>query len=243
VKKISGQTDIKYKTDKGETGMKSKILGISASPQKGGKVETLIQEVLTASRLPSELVRLHDITVGPCKACNGCWSNNTCVIKDDWKILRKKILDARALVIGSWSFSGMIDSATKALMERFWSFRHHHMLTQGRVGAAVVAGSSTELAGKLGDSLLQFMQNYGIRALGRVTAAGANPCLGCKDSLNDCEYSAVVAQHGLLERIGTSLYNPIENQLHALKDARILGQRLGHKVEHLESRGYRAEAV
>lgn len=223
--------------------MKSMILGISASPQKGGKVETLVEEVLSASRLPSELVRLHDISVGPCKACNGCRANNKCVIKDDWKTLRKKILDARALVIGSWAFSGMIDSATKALMERFWSFRHHHLLTQGRVGAAVVAGSNTELAGKLGDSLVQFMQNYGIKALGRITAAGANPCLGCKDSLNNCEYSAVVAQYGLLERIGTALYNPIENQLHALKNARVLGQRLGHKVNHLMARGYSSEAV
>ena len=223
--------------------MKSMILGISASPQKGGKVETLVEEVLSASRLSSELVRLHDISVGPCKACNGCWANNKCVIKDDWKTLRKKILDARALVIGSWAFSGMIDSATKALMERFWSFRHHHMLTQGRVGAAVVAGSNTELAGKLGDALVQFMQNYGIKALGQITAAGANPCLGCKDSLDDCEYSAVVAQYGLLERIGTALYNPIENQLQALKNARVLGQRIGHKVNYLMARGFSAEAV
>ena len=223
--------------------MKQKILGISASPQKGGKVETLLSEVLSASRLPSEMVRLHEITVGPCKACNGCWSNNKCVVKDDWGELQKKILDAGAIVIGGWAFSGMIDSATKAMMERFWSFRHHSMLTRGRVGAAVVAGNNTELAGKLGDALLQFMQNYGIRGLGRITAAGANPCLGCKDSLDDCEYSAVVAQYGLLERIGTALYNPIENQLRALKDARTLGQRLGHKVNHIMARGFSAEAV
>jgi hypothetical protein len=52
-----------------------------------------------------------------------------------------------------------------------------------------------------------------------------------------------VAQYGLLERIGTALYNPIENQLHALKDARVLGQRLGHKVNHLLARGYDPEAV
>jgi multimeric flavodoxin WrbA len=223
--------------------MKQKILGISASPQKGGKVETLLKEVLSASRLPSEMVRLHEINVGPCKACNGCWSNNKCVLKDDWGKLQKKILDAGAIVIGGWAFSGMIDSATKAMMERFWSFRHHSMLTRGRVGAAVVAGNNPELAGKLGDALLQFMQNYGIRGLGRITAAGANPCLGCKDSLEDCEFSAVVAQYGLLERIGTALYNPIENQLHALKNARILGQRLGHKVNHITARGLSAEAV
>ena len=223
--------------------MKSAVLGISASPQKNGKVETLIQEILTASRLPWEMVRLHELTVGPCKACGGCRADNMCVIDDDWEELRQKILESTALVIGGWAFSGMIDSATKALMERFWSFRHHHQLTRGRLGAAVVVGSNTELAGTLADALLQFMRNYGMAALGRVTAAGANPCISCKDSLSDCEFSAVVAQYGLLERKGISMYNPIEHQLGALKNARILGQRLGYKVKYLAARGFSSEVA
>lgn len=223
--------------------MNSAILGISASPQKGGKVDTLVKEVLSASRLPSELVRLHELTVGPCIACNGCRADNTCVVDDDWGQVQQKILASSALVVGGWAFYGMIDSATKALMERFWSFRHHHMLTRGKVGAVVVVGSNTELAGTLSDAIMQFMQNYGIKPLGSITAAGANPCLGCKDSLSDCEYSAVVARYGLLERIGIGMYNPIENQLGALKTARILGQRLGHKVKCMENRGFKAEAV
>ena len=220
--------------------MKPTVLGISASPQKGGKVETLVQEILSASRLPWEMVRLHELTVGPCKACDGCRADNMCVIDDDWEELRQKILGCSALVIGSWVFSGMIDSATKAMMERFWSFRHHHQLTRGRVGAAVVVGINNELAGTLADGLLQFMQNYGIVALGRITAAGANPCISCKDSLNTCEHSGVVAQYGFLERIGISMYNPIEHQLGALKAARVLGQRLGHKVKWLKDRGFHA---
>lgn len=223
--------------------MEPMVLGISASPQKGGKVETLLQEILTASRLPWELERLHELTVGPCKACGGCRSNNVCVIDDDWEDLRKKILGSRALVIGGWAFSGMIDSATKALMERFWAFRHHHQLTRGRIGAAVVVGNNTELAADLADALLQFMRNYGMMPLGRVIAAGANPCISCKDALQDCEYSGVVAQYGLLERKGVGMYNPIENQLGALKNARILGQRLGHKVKFLSHRGFRAEVA
>jgi hypothetical protein len=145
--------------------------------------------------------------------------------------------------MGGWAFSGMIDSATKALMERFWSFRHHHQLTRGRVGAAVVAGNNPELASNLADALLQFMRNYGMMALGRVTAAGANPCISCKDALSTCEYSAVLAQYGLLERVGVGMYHPIEHQLGALKTARILGQRLGHKVSCLMSRGFATEVA
>ena len=221
--------------------MKGTVLGISASPHKGGKVETLVQEILAASRLPHEMVRLHDIHVGPCKACNGCRADNTCVLEDDWGALAQKIQSAHAVVIGSWAFSGMVDSATKALMERFWSLRHHRQLTRGKVGAVAVVGINADLTGNLGDALLQFMRNNGMQALGRVTATGANPCLGCADSLNDCEYSGVVAQYGFLERPGVSMYNPIEHQLSALKAARILGQRVGHKVQHLIARGVGVE--
>jgi len=85
------------------------------------------------------------------------------------------------------------------------------------------------------------MRNNGMNPLGKVTAAGANPCLGCPDSLSSCEFSAVVANYGMLERIGKSMYNPIENQMGAMKSARILGQRLGHKVEHLIARGVTGE--
>ncbi len=218
--------------------MPGKILGISASPQKGGKVETILQEVLHSSRLASELVRLHEIRIGPCKACNGCRRDNACVVKDDWPELQKKIIASNAVVIGGWAFSGMMDSATKALMERFWSFRHHRQLTRGKIGGAVVVGNNLDLAGNLAEALLQFMRNNGMNPLGRVTAAGANPCLGCPDSLETCEYSNVVAAYGMLEQIGKSMYNPIENQLGVLKSARTLGERLGHKVEHMMARGF-----
>ena len=222
--------------------MNARVLGISASPQKGGKVDTLVQEILSATRLPHELVRLHSLELRPCKACNGCRADNVCTIEDGWKGLSEKILEANALVIGGWAFSGMLDSSTKILMERFWSLRHHHQLARGKVGAAVVVGANPELAGTLADALLQFMRNNGMSALGRVTAAGANPCLGCEDSLEDCEYSGVVAQCGLLERSGLSMYNPVEYQLAALKSARILGQRVGHKAKHMMARGVGAEA-
>jgi len=221
--------------------MTAKVLGISASPQPGGKVDTLVQEVLSATRLPHEMVRLHTLEIRPCKACNACRADNVCTLEDDWGSLSEKICDASALVLGGWGFAGMIDASTKLLMERFWSLRHHRQLARGKVGAAVVVGANPDLAGTLADALLQFMRNNGMNALGRVTAAGANPCLGCEDALRDCEYSGVVTQYGLLERPGQSMYNPLEFQLASLKAARVLGQRIGHKVQHLAAR--HAEAI
>jgi len=216
--------------------MTPNVLGISASPQNGGKVERLVQETLSATRLPHELVRLHTLELHPCRACNACRAENTCTIDDDWGPLSEKIRGASALVLGGWAFMGMIDASTKLLMERFWSLRHHRQLTRGKVGVAVVVGANPELAGTLADAILQFMRNNGIHALGRVTAAGANPCLGCEDALAACEYSGVVTQYGLLERPGQSMYDPLETQLGSLKAARVLGQRIGHKVQHLIAR-------
>ncbi|HSR12342.1 MAG TPA: flavodoxin family protein, partial [Thermodesulfobacteriota bacterium] len=125
--------------------MPGKILAISGSPQKGGKVETVLREILRSSRLEAELVRLHDLRVGPCTACNGCRRDNQCVIRDDWPDLQRKIVGSDAVVLGGWAFSGMLDSATKALMERFWSLRHHRQLTRGKIGGAVVVGNNAEL--------------------------------------------------------------------------------------------------
>jgi len=217
--------------------MHSKVLGISGSPQQGGKVDTLVQEVLAATGLPQELVRLHALELGPCKACNACRAENACTLEDDWTDLSPKILEADALVLGGWAFAGMIDASTKCLMERFWSLRHHRQLARGKIGVAVVVGANPELAGTLADALLQFMRNNGMMALGRVTAAGASPCLGCDDALEACEHSGIVAQYGLLERPGRSMYNPLEYQMASLKAARVLGQRIGHKVRHLTARG------
>ena len=163
--------------------MQPKVLGISASPQRGVKVDTLVQEVLSATRLPHELVRLHALALRPCRACHACRTENVCPLDDDWNDLSHKIREAHALVIGGWAVAGMLDAATKILMERFWSLRHHQQLARGKVGAAVVVGANPELAGTLAEALLQFMRNNGMNPLGRVTAAGANPCLGCQDAL------------------------------------------------------------
>ena len=222
--------------------MAPSVLGISGSPQAGGKVDRLVQETLSATRLPHELVRLHDLALRPCRACNACRTQNVCTRDDDWRSLSEKIHGASALVLGGWAFMGMIDACTKLLMERCWSLRHHHQFMRGKVGVAVVVGANPELAGTLADALLRFMRNNGIHALGRVTAAGANPCLGCADALATCEYSGVVTHYGLLERPGRSMYNPLETQLGSLKAARVLGQRIGHKVQHLRTRRS-AEAV
>ena len=53
-------------------------------------------------------------------------------------MLAEKIKSAKALIIGAYTPYGQIDGFTKALLERFWSFRHVNNLHQGKLCARVL---------------------------------------------------------------------------------------------------------
>jgi multimeric flavodoxin WrbA len=61
-------------------------------------------------------------------------------VKDDFQELAEKIKTAKALIIGAYPPYGQIDSFTKALLERFWSFRHRKNLLKGKLCATVLTG-------------------------------------------------------------------------------------------------------
>jgi len=50
--------------------MQPQILGISGSPIKDSNADRLVQAVLDSSDLKSEFVKLSNINVRPCLACN-----------------------------------------------------------------------------------------------------------------------------------------------------------------------------
>ena len=135
--------------------IKGLVLPICAWPKLTHRLRSELELPTASIRKTADLL----VQTEKCQSCTAV----DCKEYGEFKDLHTLWLLAGWQYIGSWAFSGMIDLATKALMERFWTFRHHHLLTQGRVGSVVVAGSNTELAGKHGDSLLQFMQNSKIR--------------------------------------------------------------------------------
>ena len=53
-----------------------KVLGIAGSPRKGQTTEKLVQEVLSAVGVETELVSLAGKNIGPCIACLACVEDN-----------------------------------------------------------------------------------------------------------------------------------------------------------------------
>jgi multimeric flavodoxin WrbA len=213
--------------------MKPKVLGISGSPVQESKTDTLIKEVLKATKIESEFIKLSDYHLDPCNACLACTRENICAIDDDWNRIVKEVEGAGALVIGGWASFGMLDARTKTFFERLYCLRHNNWKTRGKIGGAVVVGADPNVADRLADNVLDLFKGFGMFPAGKLTAIGSVPCLSCQNAL-DCFYSAAISIHGNVSNIGESLFMPIEQQILGLKPKiRVLADSISFRVKKL----------
>jgi len=165
----------------------SKIIAFSGSPIKGGSIEKGIEIILEASGLLAETIRLYDLNLKICNGCKKCAVTNRCVFKDDTNPVLEKIEEADALILSGYPSFGSVNAMTKVFIEKLWPLRHNHMLTKGKVGAAVICGVGPQ--SNLEDYFAHYFQEY-LRTtyLGPLTLPGNTPCMTCGYG-EDCEYS------------------------------------------------------
>jgi multimeric flavodoxin WrbA len=95
------------------------ILGICGSARKNGNTATLLQAVLDAAGLESELVFLSDKNIGFCSGCMSCVKHKgVCVKNDDMQELLQKMLGAQALVLGSPNYYYDVSGLMKNMIDR-----------------------------------------------------------------------------------------------------------------------------
>jgi hypothetical protein len=158
--------------------MTAQVIGVSGSPVDGGATDRVVGRIMEAAGLESELVRLWDIDVQPCKACLACAGSNICTgFDDDWLPLAVKLVRADALVVGGWAPFNILDARSKTLVERAFSLRHSILLNAGTVGVAVVTGTADPVP--VADDVLAWFESEGLEPLGKVTPAGIDPCWSC----------------------------------------------------------------
>jgi multimeric flavodoxin WrbA len=68
-----------------------------------------------------EEIVLRDLKISPCLEIYGCLKAGECVIKDDFQMVRDKIMEAQGLILASPVFFYTVSSHTKMLMDRFQS--------------------------------------------------------------------------------------------------------------------------
>jgi len=207
--------------------MAATVLGISGSPVKNSNTDRLVNAILEATGQDTEFVKLSRINVRPCFACKQCVPDNICKVPDDFQALAEKIKAARALVIGAYPPYGQIDGFTKALLERFWSFRHVNNLLKGKLCATVLTGIDPRAMDAINQALATEMRDYeNMELVGQLSVQGNLPCLTCGEG-DECEMSGLQLMYGPDAKTTDIAYTRVEDQAQVWKEATRLGNTIG----------------
>ena len=101
-----------------------KIVAIYGSPRRKGNTATLLKKAIEGARdsgADVEEIVLRDLKISPCLEIYGCMQAGECAIKDDFQMVRDKIMHAQGLILASPVFFYSVSSHTKILMDRFQS--------------------------------------------------------------------------------------------------------------------------
>ena len=120
------------------------IVGIVGSPRVGGNTERLVQEALKAAEADGatiELVRLAGTEVKPCDACLSCRRTGECRVKDDFRPIFDKMVEADGIILASPVYFGSATPQIKALIDRagYLSIAKNRVFENKVGGAMVVA--------------------------------------------------------------------------------------------------------
>lgn len=151
-----------------------KILGISATPIRGGNCEYIVGEALSAAEelgyAQGELLRLADYRIEFCAGCDGCVRRvnklhkelgvdasplpvreYNCNLKDDMELIHRKLLECDGLVVSVPVYILTVPAQFKVFIDRCRTFVHDLRL-RGKVAAGIAvafyrnAGQDTALS-------------------------------------------------------------------------------------------------
>ncbi len=137
-----------------------KIIGIISSPRYRGNTSTLVRQALKGAEnngVEVEEIFLANYNLEFCRGCFGCLERGKCFINDDLEYLRKKLIEANGIIIGSPTYGLEPNAIMKNFVERIGLFAAYTSLlgdkyvvgisTTGAVGARKVAKKLTDITG------------------------------------------------------------------------------------------------
>ncbi|MBP2133803.1 multimeric flavodoxin WrbA [Methanomicrobium sp. W14] len=165
-----------------------KVLGIATSPRKGNS-QAIVEAVLEGAKkagADTEMVRLTDREINPCKGCGFCKENPTCVQKDGMVEIYPKITGADAIVIGSPVYFARMNAPAYALIDRMWALINGDFspkIPQGKKFALALTSNSCgdEVFSPIYEYMKQTMSLFGIKEAGYIWQ---NHCLKPDDIKN-----------------------------------------------------------
>jgi multimeric flavodoxin WrbA len=100
------------------------IVAVYGSPRRNGNTASLLKQAVLGARDSGATVDefvLRDLKISPCLEIYACKKEGECAIKDDFQMLRDKLLAAKGLMLASPIFFYSVSAHTKIMMDRFQS--------------------------------------------------------------------------------------------------------------------------
>ncbi len=110
--------------------MAATLLAIAGSARRNGNSETLLDWCLDAARAEgAEVAEFHlcDLDLRGCRACDACFKDGTCILKDDMHQLYPHLREADSIVIAAPVYSMGMPGVPKIMIDRcqpFWALRY-----------------------------------------------------------------------------------------------------------------------
>jgi len=176
----------------------------------------LIATALKSQGVKMEIIRLADFNVLP-----GVKSNEG--PKDDWPGIRKKILDANILVLGTPIWLGQPSSVAKRALERMDAFLEEtddegRMVSYGRVAAVAVVGNE-DGAHHVSAELYQALNDVGFTIAANAVAYWVGEAMGSVNFADLKKVPDVVTESvEMLARNAVHLATLLDEQAYPGKD-------------------------
>jgi multimeric flavodoxin WrbA len=160
-----------------------KILAIIGSPRgMQGNTGRLLEEVLTGVEAAGgefEILSLKTLTVQPCVACDICHRTGVCNIKDDYEIIKDKLLACDGFILASPNYIFSVTAQMKALFDRCNGLIHC-MALEGKYAAMVETSGGGE-----DEEVLAYMSRF-VNTLGANSVGGiGSPIAGVRTFPNE----------------------------------------------------------
>lgn len=120
------------------------VLGISGTPRKNGNSHILLEHSLgpfKESGWDVTVLRLHDLTVQPCNACDHCRSHDgKCIIEDDMGLFYEAFRRCHAIIVSTPVYYRNVSAQLKAVFDRHYAVAAEQPL-RGKPGGAIAVGT------------------------------------------------------------------------------------------------------
>lgn len=143
------------------------VLIISSSPRKKGNSQSLCEQFQKGAEAKGhqvELVRLMELNIGFCRACDACMKNGgSCILKDDMAKLLESFQKADVLVLATPVYFYGISAQMKTFIDRTYPIWQH--LGKKEVYYIISAGLGLDIIERsLGDldGFVEHLEEYTI---------------------------------------------------------------------------------